>query len=114
MTRAFVVAAALALEDGADPRSVGAAVTAELCGHWDHPGPCRWPHNNEIEAGRQPAEFRTLYVADEHEADAVRTRIEDALRGGSGWSVLSVSSRPLADAERSLAERLLAAPRRVA
>jgi hypothetical protein len=110
----FVVAAMLSLDDAVDPASVGAAVTVELCGHWDHPGPCRWPHNNEIEAGRQPAAFRTLYVAEAHEADAVRTRIEDALRAGSGWSLLSVSSRPVADAERSLAERLLAAPRRTA
>ncbi len=54
---AYVVAASVALEDGADPASVGAAVTVELCGHWDHPGPCRWPHNNEIEAARDAASF---------------------------------------------------------
>jgi mannose/cellobiose epimerase-like protein (N-acyl-D-glucosamine 2-epimerase family) len=114
MAEAFAVVATLALEDGIDPRSVGAAVTVELCGDWDHPGPCRWPHNNELDAALQPAEFRTLYVADEHEAHAVRIRIEDALRGGSGWRVLSVSSRPVADTERPLAQRLLADPRRAA
>jgi hypothetical protein len=113
VAQAFVVTAMLSLEDGVDPASVGAAVTVELCGHWDHPGPCRWPHNSEIEAARRHAELRTLYVADEDEADAVRTRIEDALRRGAGWRVLSVSSRPVADTERPLAESLLAAPRRV-
>jgi hypothetical protein len=113
-TGAFVVAADLALEDGVDPASVGAAVTVELCGHWEHPGPCRWPHNNEIEVGRGAARFRTLFVADRYEEPAVRTRIEDALRGGSGWNVLSVTSRPVAADERRLAESLLAGPRRAA
>ena len=114
-TGAFVVAADLALEDGVDPASVGAAVTVELCGHWEHPGPCRWPHNNEIEVGRGgAARFRTLFVADRYEEPAVRTRIEDALRGGSGWNVLSVTSRPVAADECRLAESLLAGPRRAA
>ena len=111
---AYVVAASLALDDDTDPRSVGAAVTVELCGHWDHPGPCRWPHNNAIETGREAARFRTVFVAGEEEEPAIRTRIEDALRGGSGWSVVSVASRPVAADERRLAENLLAGPRRAA
>jgi pyrimidine deaminase RibD-like protein len=112
--RAYVVDAQLDLDDGVDPKAVGAVVTVELCGHWDHPGPCRWPHNNAIEPGRGSAEFRTVFVATEDEEPAVRTRIEDALRTGSGWRVLSVSSRAVGDRERSLAESLLAAPRRSA
>jgi hypothetical protein len=109
---AYVLDAQLALDDDTDPRSVGAAVTVELCGHWDHPGPCRWPHNNAIETDREAARFRTVFVADQHEEPAVRTRIEDALRGGSGWAVLSVGSRPVAQTEAGLAESLLAGPRR--
>ena len=112
--RAYVVDAQLALDDDTDPRSVGAAVTVELCGHWEHPGPCRWPHNSAIEADRDTAGFRTVFVATDEEEPAVRTRIEDALRTEAGWRVLSVSSRPVADFERSLAESLLAAPRRSA
>jgi hypothetical protein len=112
--RAYVVDAQLDLDDGVDPRRVGAVVTIELCGHWDHPGPCRWPHNNEIETSRANAVFRTVFVADEQEEPAVRTRIEDALRGAEGWRVLSVSSRDVAAGERSLAESLLAGPRRSA
>ena len=102
------------LAAGDAPRRVGAVVTVELCGHWDHPGPCRWPHNNAIEAGRENSVFRTVFVADEQEEPAVRTRIEDALRGANGWRVLSVSSRAVAAGERSLADNLLAAPRRSA
>jgi hypothetical protein len=110
--RAYVVDAQLDLDDGVDPRTVGAVVTVELCGHWDHPGPCRWPHNNAIETGSDWARFRTVFVADEQEEPAVRTRIEDALRGGSGWNVLAVSSRAVAEPERALADTLLAGPRR--
>jgi len=47
---AYVLEARLELDDGLDPAAVGAAVTVELCGHWEHAGPCRWPHNSEIAA----------------------------------------------------------------
>ena len=36
------------LEPGADEREPGGAVTVSLCGHWDHEGPCRWPHFSTI------------------------------------------------------------------
>jgi hypothetical protein len=46
--KAFVQEALLQFDDVIDPASVGAAVTVELCGHWQHDGACRWPHNNKI------------------------------------------------------------------
>jgi hypothetical protein len=110
-TRAFVVEAQLALREEADPAAVGAAVTVELCGHWEHEGPCRWPHNSAIDADRDPARFRTLFVADERDEAVVRGRIRNALRDGAGWSVVSVRARPVAESERELAQRLLAGPR---
>jgi hypothetical protein len=109
--RAFVVEAEIALREEADPAAVGAAVTVELCGHWEHEGPCRWPHNSAIEADREPARFRTLFVADAEDEAAVRARIERALRDGAGWSVVSVRARPVAESERELAAGLLAGPR---
>ena len=36
------------LEPGADKRAPGGAVTVALCGHWNHEGPCRWPHFSRI------------------------------------------------------------------
>lgn len=33
------------LDAGGDPRALGGAVTAALCGHWEHDGRCRWPHH---------------------------------------------------------------------
>ena len=38
------------LEPGSDERAPGGAVTVALCGHWDHDGPCRWPHFSTITA----------------------------------------------------------------
>jgi hypothetical protein len=111
MHDAFVVEAELALDEGFDPAAVGAAVTTELCGHWEHEGPCRWPHNSAIDADRDPARFRTLFVADEAEAEQVRSRVEAVLGGGPGWRLVSVGERAVADAERPLAARLLSGPR---
>ena len=108
---AYIVEAELVLADGIDPAGVGAAVTVELCGHWEHEGPCRWPHNSAIDAARVPARLRTLFVADPAETAVVRDRIEAALRGASAWRVVSIGSRPVAQAERALAERLRRGPR---
>jgi hypothetical protein len=109
--KAFVVEAELCLAAGTDPASVGAAVTVELCGHWRHPSACRWPHNSAIDVHVGSARFRTLFVAGEAESAAIAERIEGVLRGASAWGVVSVRSRPVAEDERALAERLLSGPR---
>ena len=110
--RAFVVEADLALGEGCDPAAVGAAVTAELCAHWEHEGACRWPHNNAIDAERRPARFRTVAVAEPGETDHVAERIRMALADGTGWQLRSARTRPVADDELRLATNLLGAPRR--
>ena len=51
----FVHEAELRLNEGADDHKPGAAVTVALCGHWEHEGPCRWPHNNALAAEPMPA-----------------------------------------------------------
>lgn len=109
---AYVVEARLVLDDGHDPAAVGAAVTTELCGHWEHAGPCRWPHNNAIDTSVVPAIFRTVFVAEESEADEVRTRIETVLHAALGWQSSSVGTRSVAASELDLADRLVAGPRR--
>ena len=107
---AFVHEADLKLEPGTDPAAVGAAVTTALCGHWEHDGPCRWPHNNATEPSDEGAGFRTLFVAPASEEDAVRERIEHSLRAGHGWTVLETRARPVAPSEEPLAQRLAATP----
>lgn len=106
--RPYVLEAKLHLAAGVDSAAVGAAVTTELCGHWQHDGGCRWPHNNEIydEAENRLATFRTLWVAPEAEEAEVRTRIERALNDGAGWSVEATRIRELRPDETALAVRL--------
>ena len=55
-------------------------------------------------------EFRTLFVAVPDEAETVRERVAAALKDATGWRVISVIFRPVAEAERGLAERLLSGP----
>ena len=81
-------------------------MTLELCGAWEHEPPCRWPHNNDIDATRTPSPFRTVFVAPDDEADEVQSRIIRALRATVEWSVLSADLDTLTDDERALGERL--------
>lgn len=107
----FVHEATLRLHDGTDPRAPGGAVTVELCGHWEHEGPCRWPHNNEIWPGGETATFRTIFVAPAAEEHEVKERIAAALRSAPGWDVTTSASRPLRTDEEDLAMRLARTPR---
>jgi hypothetical protein len=107
---AFVHEAELAFAGGTDPATPGAAVTAALCGHWEHDGPCRWPHNNDLEVSGDSATFRTLFVAPAGDEGEIRARIDEALREGAGWSVVRTQRRPVAARERPLAARLAATP----
>ena len=104
----FVQEAELLLADDTDPAAPGAAVTVALCGYWEHEGPCRWPHNNAIAAERgTTARFRTLFVADGAEEQAVRDLIVAALAHATGWTVTSNAARPVAESEHDLARWLL-------
>ena len=104
----YVHEADLVLTAGTDPAAVGAMVTVALCGHWQHDGPCRWPHHNRIDDGH----FRTIFIATPDDESEVRRRIRTALHGEPGWRVVSDDARALAANERDLAAELARAPRR--
>jgi len=111
----FVHEAELRLAAGADPAAPGGAVTTALCGHWEHEGPCRWPHNNDIAlagatASGARATFRTLFAAPADDEGEIRTRIDEALANGGDWTLVETRSRDVAASERPLAERLAALP----
>jgi hypothetical protein len=108
--KAFVHEAELVLEAGTDPRAPGGAVTVALCGSWDHEGPCRWPHNNEIDADGSQARFRTVFAAVPPEEDEVRARIEEALTDDPRWTIVSANARPVAADECELARNLEEGP----
>lgn len=109
---AFVTEAELELGPSTAPEAVGAAVTAALCGHWQHEGPCRWPNNNDYEDAGRTITFRTLFVAPPEEESEIRGRIERALRQNTAWTVRWLRPRGVAPRERDLATRLARTPRR--
>jgi hypothetical protein len=110
LRRPFVHEVVLDLAEGTDPAAPGAAVTVALCGHWEHEGGCRWPHNNEIWSEGESTTFRTIFVAPLAEEREVRERIELTLRSAAGWSVTASGARALRENERALATRLAKTP----
>ena len=56
------------LEAGSDERAPGGAVTVALCGHWDHEGPCRWPHFSRI-SPEADGHHRLVVEFDVHEGE---------------------------------------------
>ena len=109
--RARFVHQALVSLKGADPDSLGAAVTTQLCGVVDHDSECRWPHVNEFHFGEDII-LRTVFLAPESEEREVRLLIRAALRSSSEWVVLSDRTESLTPEERALARRLRTTSRR--
>jgi hypothetical protein len=109
-TASYVHEGELDLPESTDPAAVGATVTTALCGHWEHEGPCRWPHNNAIRRRGSTFVFRTLFVAPTSDEAHVRGRIDRALRSGEGWRLLESRARQVALTEEELALRLSRTP----
>ena len=103
-------AARLRLASDVDPAAVGAAVTTELCGHWDHDGPCRWPHNNAIAPTADTYALRVVFVAADDDVDEVETRIDAALHAMAGATVIRSGPDSLQTDELALAARLVRGP----
>src|SRR4051812_29070277 len=99
---AVAVDIALDVNAGTDSGAPGAEVTVALCGHWEHDGPCKWPHNSAIDTSAEPALLRTIVVTTDEDRTDVLELIETALRRDQRWRVLSVAVRPVADNERAL------------
>ena len=103
---AIAIDAELALLPDVDPRAVGGEVTVALCGHWDHDGPCRWPHNSRIDTDSNPADLRSVVVVPGEDRDAVLHRVEIALRGDERWRVVRFETGSINADEKELATRL--------
>ncbi len=70
------------MEQDADLRAPGAAITVALCGHWDHEPPCALaPH--WVSVGEDDGELRVriLFAAEPDTEGEVRHLIEQALSG---------------------------------
>ena len=82
--RTCVLSADCVLEPGSDERALGGAVTAALCGHWEHEGDCRWPHLTVTEAASgRLVHVRTTVTVGEEEEDEVRRRFQAGLATGA-------------------------------
>ena len=103
---AIVVEAELQLSPGTDSRAPGGEVTRQLCGHWEHTGSCRWPHNSQIDTDKIPARFRTIVALPNEDRAEVVHRIEGALRDDERWQVAEFNVRSVAEDEQDLARRL--------
>jgi len=100
MREAFAHEAVLSMAPGADERAPGAAVTVELCGHWEHEPPCPVAahHSRSERVGTRDVRIRILFVAEPERETEVRDRIDIALSAGqlrgpdgltTGWSLRS-------------------------
>ena len=73
----------LKMEPDADTRAPGGAVTVGLCGSWDHPGPCRWPHYSTITGSESGVHTLTVeFDCPPDDLTDVTTRIDEALAKG--------------------------------
>lgn len=118
MRSTFVHAASLDMSDGpsdADIAAPGAAITVELCGHWEHSPPCPVaPHHTRAIRADGSVQIRTLFAVEPDDEPAVRQRIDHALRAGelarpdgvTRWTVRSSGRADVDDAEREHAGRL--------
>jgi hypothetical protein len=108
---AFVLAASLELGEGVDTRAPGGEVTVALCGHWEHEGPCRWPHHSSIDASVTPARLRTVVAAPGEDRAEVVQRVTESLDVDGRWTVVSLDVEDVAADEQDLARNLEASPR---
>ena len=113
-TSAFVHEALLVDVAEDDVGAPGAAITVELCGHWQHAGPCRWPHYTSTAATAQGLTVRTLFVCAPAEETMVRSRIDAVLAAGvsplgepgRAWRLAASAPADLLPHERDQADRL--------
>jgi len=81
MTFLFVRRATVELLAG-DSRAIGGAVTVALCGHWDHAGPCRWPHLTTVETNGPTLAVTVAYTCTDDERAHVESLIDAAIGSG--------------------------------
>ena len=108
MRHAYAYDAVLGLAPDADIRALGAAVTAELCGHWEHDPPCpRAPHHTAAQRDGEDVRLRILFANEPECAAEVRQRIGRALTACDVRSGAPGSVRP---EEQAHAGRLVGSP----
>jgi hypothetical protein len=76
----FLHEAVVAMAADADERAPGAAITIELCGHWEHQPPCPLAeHHTEATRKGEEIHLRVEFATDPELEAEVRSRIDTAL-----------------------------------
>src|ERR1700759_5512628 len=104
MRHAYAQEAVLGLPPDADQNAPGAAVTVELCGHWEHEPP--WPlapHHTAARRRDGEVHLRILFATEPEREAEVRERIGRAL---TAWDVRSCAAGALRPEEEAHAGRL--------
>jgi len=106
MRQPFAHDAVITLAPDADIAAPGGAVTAELCGHWEHPQPCPLaPHHTAAQRRGAQVHLRILFATEPEREAEVRTRIGRAL---AAWEVRSSAAGAVRQEEQAHAGRLVA------
>jgi hypothetical protein len=106
MRQPFAHDAVITLAPDADIAAPGGAVTAELCGHWEHPPPCPLaPHHTAAQRRGAQVHLRILFATEPEREAEVRTRIGRAL---ATWEVRSSAAGVVRQEEQAHAGRLVA------
>lgn len=102
---------------GGDPDAVGAAITVELCGHWDHEPPCPLaPHHIHNERHADDVSLRILFAVETDREEEVRRRIDEALARGrqetpegftARWQLVRSAPAAVRESEREHGARLI-------
>jgi hypothetical protein len=109
MRSAFAHDAVLELDDGADDRAPGGAITVALCGSWEHEPPCPVaPHHTAVTRSGSEVALRVLFAADPADEQRVRLLVEAALARGDGWRLVRSSASAVRPDEGEHAGRLVA------
>jgi hypothetical protein len=108
MRQVYAHDAVLRMPPDADTGAPGAAVTAALCGHWEHEPPCPLaPHHTGVARAGDSVLLRILFATEPDRADEVRERIDASLAGGDGWQLTGSGCARIRPEERDRARRLL-------
>lgn len=118
MREPFVHQASLVMDAEGDPGAPGAAITAELCGSWEHSPPCPLaPHHTSHERKGDQLRLRVVFAAEPEAEHEVRRRIVKALAAGgltgpdgvrTRWSLQQSAAGSLSQSERERAVRIAA------
>jgi hypothetical protein len=85
MRHVYAHDAVLTMGPAADVNAPGAAVTAALCGHWEHEPPCPLaPHHSQsTRLDDDTVRIRILFATEPDSEAAVRDLIDSALASGA-------------------------------